>query len=60
MNISVGIVITQIHNIDLKDSAIDFNIEFIVSWVDELIGIEEGTDGKVHLTNASEIWTLDS
>ena len=59
MNISVGIVITQIHNIDLKDSAIDFNIEFIVSWVDELIGIEEGRDGKVRLHNTSDIWTPD-
>ena len=59
MNISVGMVITQILHIDLKDSALDFNIEFIISWVDELIGIEEGTDGKVHLKNASDIWTPD-
>ena len=59
MNISVGIVITQVLNIDFKTSALDFNIEFIVSWVDELLDIEEGMDGKVHLENASSIWTPD-
>ena len=59
MNISVGMVITQILNIDMKDSALDFNIEFIVSWVDELIVIEEGKNGKVHLQNASNIWSPD-
>ena len=59
MNITIGIVITQILNIDFKTSALDFNIEFIVSWVDELIDIENGMDGNVHLENASSIWTPD-
>ena len=37
MNISVGIVITQILIIDFKTSALDFNIEFIVSWYEWIL-----------------------
>ena len=59
LNITVGLVITQILDIDFTDSSLDFNIEFISTWKDELIDIQEGLDGKVQLENPSEIWTPD-
>ena len=59
MNISVGLVITEILDIDFEDSALAFNVEFILNWRDELIDIEEGLDGLVEVKNASEIWTPD-
>ena len=59
MNISVGLVITRIVDIDFDKSSLDFNVEFIMSWKDELIDIEEGFDDKVELPDISQIWTPD-
>jgi hypothetical protein len=59
MNISVGLVITQILEIDFEQSALAFDVEFIMKWKDELIDIEGGIDDQVEIQNASEIWTPD-
>ena len=59
MNISVGLVITQILDIDFEGSSLDFNVEFIMNWKDELIDIEKGFDDKVKVRDFSQIWTPD-
>jgi hypothetical protein len=59
MEISVGLIITQIIDIDFRDSSLDFNVVFIAKWRDELIDILEENDGKVHMGNVSAIWTPD-
>ena len=59
MNISVGLVITQIVDIDFEESSLDFNVEFIMNWKDELIDIEEGFDDRVEVQDISQIWTPD-
>ena len=59
MDISVGLVITEIIDIDFEQSALSLNVEFIVKWQDELIDIEEGIGGLVEVRNISEIWTPD-
>ena len=37
MNVTAGLFITQILDIDFTDSSLNFNIEFFFTWKDELI-----------------------
>ena len=42
MKIKVGLVITQIVDLDFEQKSLNMNIEFIMRWTDELIKINPG------------------
>jgi len=59
MKIKVGLVITQIVDLDFEQKSLNMNIEFIMRWTDELIKINPGYRDMVRLDNIEEIWSPD-
>jgi len=59
MEVLLDLVITEIIDLDFAKSRITLNIEFILSWKDDLIGIEPDHGGAVHLDDTSKIWMPD-
>ena len=47
MKINVGLVITQVVDLDFETKSLSMNIEFMMDWVDELITIKNGYGDKV-------------
>ena len=47
MEINIGMVITQIVDIDFEEKSLNLNVEFIMQWTDELITLNTGYDNKV-------------
>ena len=47
MKINVGLVITQVVDLDFETKSLSMNIEFMMDWVDELIAIKNGYGDKV-------------
>ena len=47
MEINLGMVITQIVDIDFEEKSLNLNVEFIMYWTDEFIELNPGYDNKV-------------
>ena len=47
MEINLGMVITQIVDIDFEEKSLNLNVEFIMYWTDEFIKLNPGYDNKV-------------
>ena len=47
MQISTGLVITQIVDIDFEEKSLNINVEFILKWTDQHIQLSPGYGGKV-------------
>ena len=59
MEVSVGLIIAQIFDIDFRNSDLYFNLAFYMRWKDELIDISDSKDGKTEVDNYSGIWCPD-
>ena len=49
MEINIGMVITQIVDIDFEEKSLNLNVEFIMEWTDEFIKLNAGYGNKVSL-----------
>ena len=49
MEISIGMVITQIVDIDFEEKSLNLNVEFIMTWTDEFIKLNAGYGNKVRI-----------
>lgn len=49
MEISIGMVIMQIVDIDFEEKSLNLNVEFIMSWTDEFIKLNAGYGNKVRI-----------
>ena len=47
MQISTGLVITQIVDIDFEEKSLNIDVEFILKWTDQHIQLSPGYGGKV-------------
>ena len=47
MEINIGMVITQIVDIDFEEKSLNLNVEFIMEWTDEFIKLNAGYGNKV-------------
>ena len=45
----MGMVITQIIDIDFEEKSLNLNVEFIMKWKDEFVKLNVGHDNKVTL-----------
>jgi len=59
MEVFLDLVITDIIELDFAKSRITLNIEFVLSWKDELITIDPDLSGSVHLEDKNKIWVPD-
>ena len=59
LKVTVAIIIIQILHIDFEKSALAFDVEFILTWQDELISITEGLDEEVIVGDSSILWLPD-
>ena len=44
MEINIGMVITQIVDIDFEEKSLNLNVEFIMEWTDEFIKLNAAAD----------------
>ena len=49
MEINIGMVITQIVDIDFEEKSLNLNVEFIMTWTDEFIKLNPGYNNKVRI-----------
>ena len=49
MEINIGMVITQIVDIDFEEKSLNLNVEFIMTWTDQFIKLNAGCDNKVRI-----------
>ena len=49
MEVIIGMVITQIVDIDFEEKSLNLNVEFIMTWSDEFIKLNTGYGNKVRI-----------
>ena len=55
MEIDIGMVITQIVDIDFEEKSLNLNVEFIMKWKDEFVKLNVGYDNKVSLLTSPSL-----
>ena len=55
MEIEMGMVITQIIDIDFEEKSLNLNVEFIMKWKDEFVNLNVGYDNKVSLLTSPSL-----
>ena len=55
MEIEMGMVITQIIDIDFEEKSLNLNVEFIMKWKDEFVKLNVGYDNKVSLLTSPSL-----
>ena len=61
MSVNVGLVVTQIVDIDFDKKSLTLNVEFLMDWTDQLIKINSSVknfQNTVCITNEREVFGI--